>query len=100
MNIGKGHLSGRGRVEYKFGALVDRTVRERRREERRLAERRATKHQFDARNSCNNKRSGVVLDFRRPDVLAGGLLSLCPGGVCWNFRNSLVTASWQACCSR
>ena len=52
MNIGKSHLFGRGRVEYKFGALVDRTIRERCREERRLAERRATKHQFDARNAC------------------------------------------------
>ena len=52
MNIGMGHLFGRGRAEYKFGALVDRTIRERRREERRLAERRVTKYQFQARNSC------------------------------------------------
>ena len=52
MNIGNGHLFGRGRVEYKFGALVDRTIRERRRKERRLAEQRSTKHQFDARSAC------------------------------------------------
>jgi len=47
MNAAKGHLFG-----YSFGTLVERTIRDRRREERRLAEQRATKHQFQARNSC------------------------------------------------
>jgi hypothetical protein len=32
--------------------LVDRSMREQRREERRLAEQRATKHRFRARKSC------------------------------------------------
>jgi hypothetical protein len=32
--------------------LVDRSIREQRREERRLAERRAIKHRFHARKSC------------------------------------------------
>ena len=52
MNYTKGHLLTRNRIEYSFGALVHRTIREQRREERRLAEQRATKHQFHARNSC------------------------------------------------
>ena len=52
MNYAKGHLFARTRVEFSFGALVDRTIREQNRGERRLAEQRATKHQFQARNSC------------------------------------------------
>ena len=52
MNSFKGHLFARGRVQYSFGALINRTVREQYREERRLAEQRATKHQFQARSSC------------------------------------------------
>jgi hypothetical protein len=52
MNIAKGHSFGRDRVGYNFRALVDRTLREQRCEERRLAEQRATKHEFQARNSC------------------------------------------------
>jgi hypothetical protein len=32
--------------------LVDRKIREKRRDERRLAERRTTKHRFQARKSC------------------------------------------------
>jgi hypothetical protein len=52
MNYTKSHLLARGRIEYGLGALVDRTVREQRREERRLAEQRGTKHRFQARNSC------------------------------------------------
>jgi len=52
MNTAKGHLFVRDRVGYRFRALVDRTLRERRHEERRLAEQRGTKHQFRARSSC------------------------------------------------
>ena len=52
MNYAKGHLFARGRVGFSFRALVDQTIREQNREERRLAEQRATKHQFRARNSC------------------------------------------------
>jgi ribosomal protein S14 len=52
MNTAKGHLFGRARVEYTFRTIVDRTIHERRHEERRLAEQRATKHKFQARNSC------------------------------------------------
>ena len=52
MNALNGHLFARGRVQYSFRALVDRTIREQHREQRRLAEQRATKHQFPARNSC------------------------------------------------
>ena len=40
MNTAKGHLFVRDRVGYRFRALVDRTLRERRHEERRLAEQR------------------------------------------------------------
>jgi len=52
MNYMKGHLFARDRVQYSFRALVHRTVRERRREEQRLAEQCGMKHQFRARNSC------------------------------------------------
>jgi hypothetical protein len=47
-----GQLFGRRRIEYGFRALIDRTMREKRHQERRLAEQRATKHQFHARSSC------------------------------------------------
>ena len=52
MNYAQGHLFARARVRYSFRALVDRAIREQHREQRRLAEQRATKHQFHARNSC------------------------------------------------
>jgi hypothetical protein len=52
MNYAQGHLFARARVGYSFRALADRTIREQHREQRRLAEQRATKHQFHARNSC------------------------------------------------
>lgn len=52
MNIQKSDLFARYRVEDNFQTLVDRTIREQRREERQRAEQRATKHQFQARNSC------------------------------------------------
>jgi hypothetical protein len=49
---GKFLLFGRDEIENSFMHLVDRSIREQRREERRLAERRATKHRFQARKSC------------------------------------------------
>lgn len=52
MNIAKGHFFNRDRAEYTFRTLVDRKFREQRHEERRLAEQRTTKHQFQAKNSC------------------------------------------------
>lgn len=52
MIYAKHHSFGRDRVGQSFRALVVRTIREQRREHRRLAEQRATKHQFHARKSC------------------------------------------------
>ena len=52
MNYAKGHLFARTRVDFSLRGLVDRTIREQNREERRLAEQRGTKHQFQARSSC------------------------------------------------
>ncbi len=52
MNWHELHLFGRDYVEHSFKTLVDRRIRERRREERRLAEQRTTKHRLQARNSC------------------------------------------------
>src|SRR6266513_3217449 len=49
---GKFPLFGRDEIENSFMHFVNRKVREQRRDERRLAERRTTKHQFDARKSC------------------------------------------------
>ena len=58
MNWHELHLFGRDRVEHSFKTMVGRKIREQRREERRLAEQRTTKHQLLARNSC-------VADARR-----------------------------------
>ena len=53
MNWEKVLSIGRGdRVRDGFKILVDRKIRERRRDERRLAEQRTTKHQFQAKKSC------------------------------------------------
>jgi hypothetical protein len=49
---GKFPLFGRDDIENSFMHLVDRKIREQRREERRLAEQRITKHQLQARKSC------------------------------------------------
>jgi hypothetical protein len=49
---GKFPLFGRDEIENSFMHLVDRKIREKRRDERRLAERRTTKHRFQARKSC------------------------------------------------
>ena len=50
MNWGKLHLIDWDRDSFK--ALVGRKMGERRRDKRRLAEQRTTKHQFQARKSC------------------------------------------------
>src|SRR5262245_24581137 len=52
MNSEKANLFARHRFGYNFATFVDRTIREQRREERRLAEQRTTKYQFQARSSC------------------------------------------------
>ena len=52
MNWKELHLFGRDQVEHSFKTLVDRSFRERRREERRLADQRSTKHRFQAIKSC------------------------------------------------
>jgi hypothetical protein len=66
---GKFPLFGRDEIENSFMHLVDRSMREQRREERRLVEQRATKHRFQARKSCvSDARSYRVA--RRLPVLA------------------------------
>jgi hypothetical protein len=52
MNSEKIQLFSRGWIERRFKALVDRTIRERRREELRVTEQRTTKHRLKARKSC------------------------------------------------
>jgi hypothetical protein len=49
MNI---RLFSRDWVERRFRALVDRTIRDRRREELRFTEQRTTSHRLEARKSC------------------------------------------------
>jgi hypothetical protein len=49
---GKFVLFGRDEVDNSIVRFVDRKIREQRRDERRLAEQRLTKHQFQARKSC------------------------------------------------
>jgi len=45
-------LFDRDQIENNFKRLVDRRIREQRREQRRLAEQRAIKHRLQARKSC------------------------------------------------
>ena len=52
MNWNKLHLFGRRWVDHSFGTLVNRKIRERRRQERRFAEQRTTKHRLEAIKSC------------------------------------------------
>jgi hypothetical protein len=49
---GKVSLFGRKQIENTFMHFVDRKIREQRRDERRLAEQRITKHRSQARKSC------------------------------------------------
>ena len=49
---GKFLLFGRDEIENSFMRFVDRKIREQRKDERRLAEQRTTKHRFQARKSC------------------------------------------------
>jgi hypothetical protein len=76
---GKFLLFGRGEIENSFMQFIDRKIREQRRDERRLAEQRATRHRVQARKSCvADARSYRVA--RRLPVLAvaqfgGGTLS-------------------------
>ena len=49
---GKFPLFGRDDIVNSFMHLVDRSLRKQRREQRRLAEQRATKHRLQARKSC------------------------------------------------
>jgi hypothetical protein len=82
---GRFPLFGGDEIENTFMHLVDRSIREQRREERRLAEQRSTKHRFQARKSCvADARSYRVA--RRLPVLAvaqfgGGLLNSLEGAM-------------------
>jgi hypothetical protein len=49
---GKFLLFGRDEIENSLARFVDRKIRERRRNERRLAEQRTTKYRVQARKSC------------------------------------------------
>jgi hypothetical protein len=49
---GKFLLFGRDEIENSLMGFVDRKIGEQRRDERRLAEQRTTKHGFQARKSC------------------------------------------------
>jgi hypothetical protein len=67
MNWGKLLLIGRvDQVGDSFKTFVDREIRERRRDERRLYEHRTTKHRLQARKSC-------VADARSYRVALHGL---------------------------
>jgi hypothetical protein len=52
MNWGKLYLNGRDQLKDAFETLVNREIRKRRRDERRLGEHRTTKHRIQARSSC------------------------------------------------
>ena len=70
---GKFLLFGRDKIENSLMGFVDRKIGEQRRDERRLAEQRTTKHRFQARkSSVADARSYRVA--RRLPVLAVALL--------------------------
>jgi len=52
MNFGQLLLGDEDHFGSRFRTFVDRKIRERRQNERQLAERRTTKHRFEARKSC------------------------------------------------
>lgn len=64
MNWEKRDLIGREPLQGSFKNLVDREIRQRRRDERRLAEQRTTKHQLQTRKSC-------VVDARSYRIVRG-----------------------------
>jgi len=70
---GKFPLFGRDEIENSFMHLVDRSIREQRREDRQLAEQRATKHRFQARKSCVADARSYRIARRLP-VLAVALI--------------------------
>jgi len=58
---GKFRLFGRDEIENSFMHLVDRSIRKQRREERRLAEQRATKHRLQPENRASPTRVVIAL---------------------------------------
>ena len=52
---GKFPLFGRDQIENSFMYLVDRSIREQRRDERRLAEQSATKHRFQGKKIVHRR---------------------------------------------
>ena len=52
MNLGQLLLGDEDHFGSGFRTFVDRKIRERRQNERQLAERRTTKHRFESRKSC------------------------------------------------
>jgi hypothetical protein len=71
---GKFLLFGRDKIENSLMGFVDRKIGEQRRDERRLAEQRTTKHRFQARKSCvADARSYRIA--RRLSVLAVALFN-------------------------
>ena len=72
-------LFGRDQIENSFMHLVDRSSREKRRDERRLAERRTTKHRFQARKSC-------VADARSYRVARRLPVAICRAIRRWNTQ--------------
>jgi ribosomal protein L32 len=71
---GKFLLFGRDEIENSLMSFVDRRISEQRRDERRLAEQRTTKHRFQARKSCVADARGYRIAKRLP-VLAVALFN-------------------------
>jgi hypothetical protein len=68
---GKFLLFGRGEIENSLMRFVDRKIGEQRRDERRLAELRTTKHRFQARKSCVADARTYRIARRLPVLLVG-----------------------------
>ena len=67
MNGSKLHLFSQDWIEHGFRMLVSRNIRERRQQERQLAEQRSTKHQLQAIKACiADERSYRVARTLRP----------------------------------
>jgi hypothetical protein len=80
-------LFGRDESENSLMRFVDRKIREHRRDERRLAEQRSTKHRVQARNSCIADARNYRVARRLPLLAADSRFA---NGVGRSFRNGLA----------
>lgn len=87
---GKVPLIGRDRIPNSFQTLVDLQIRKYRRDERRLAEQRTTRHQVEARKSCvaDARSYRIAREFPMPAAAQLDWKNLIP------IRRPLFGSAW------